>query len=134
MNQLFKLTLAFFAMLLIGMLSHANAGDAPEGQKLFLKLKCNQCHGIKSLGIKVDESIKKDADEEEVEEDEDAPDPPDLGALDPKRDGGVLHDEAWTSKFLQKKVAIKDRNHTKKFKGTKEERAEIIKWLFTLRK
>ncbi len=105
--------------------STAKSEDAPPGQKIFIKLKCNQCHSIDSLKIAKVKSAEDD--EEEADEDEEKIEPSDLSGT------GKEHDAAFMVKWLKKEVKLDGHKHKKKFKGSPEELQTVSDWLATLK-
>ncbi len=124
MKETGSMLLVAFFVIAFSLVSPAFAGEA--GKKIFMDYECQSCHAISAYGI----SIVKSEDEEEDDDygEEEAIEPPDLSNVGSKRDKKFL------SLFLRKKVAIDGRKHKKRFKGTKEERRELVIWLSTLTK
>lgn len=122
MVQILTLGVFIFGMILFSNLK-AHAGE--DGLAVFKKYKCNACHAISSLNVKVEEDKES---KEEVEQGDDKRDPPDLSGE------GLIkeHDAGWIRKFLRKTVKLNDKKHLKIFKGEKEELDVLVAWLTTL--
>jgi len=120
------ITLVGFWMITLMLLTTVSASENPKAVKIFKTYGCNECHSIASLNLGKTES------EEAVEEDdgwgdeEDVVEPPDLS------DVGSERTAKWMSTYLRKKTDIDGRQHKKRFKGSKEERHELVLWLETL--
>ena len=87
------------------------------GNKIFVENKCSSCHSIKVIGIN-----KKTDDNESTDLK-----PPDLSSIGTEREAN------WITKYLQKKEKLDGEKHPKKFKGSDEELATLVKWLETLK-
>lgn len=125
---MWKLSTAAFAaaLLLGGLTSLAGAEEDPPGKKIYLKLKCQQCHTIEALNISKVEGEEEE--EEEAVEGEEKVDPPDLSGAGKERTA------EWHAKWLKKEEKTKKgRKHKKKFKGTAEELTVLSAWLATLK-
>lgn len=107
------------------------AGDdekKPEGEIIFTKNKCNECHTVTTVGIGKSDEISADEEDETDSEGEKAIEPPDLSNY-----GNSGMTAEWTNLFLRKKENIDGRKHKKRFKGKKEEREILVNWLLTLK-
>lgn len=108
---------AAIAAFAFGMTLVSPAFAADDGKKLFLDYKCDSCHTIKSLGIKLG-----------AKPDEKSKDAPDLSKA------GAERDKKWIAGYLLKKNDIKGEKHEKRFSGTKDELKVLATWLGTLKK
>lgn len=96
--------------------------EVPAGQKVFTDAKCQMCHTVYTAGV--GEPPAEDAKDEGEEEDSG---PPDLSLT------GAGKTAEWMSLFLQKKEALNDKKHMKKFTGSDEELTALVDWLLTLK-
>ncbi|HYW68786.1 MAG TPA: c-type cytochrome [bacterium] len=92
----------------------------PAGQKVFMDAKCQMCHTVYSAAI-------GEPPAEDAEKKEDASGPPDLSMT------GADKTAEWMSLFLQKKEALNDKKHMKRFKGSDEDLTALVDWLMTLK-
>jgi mono/diheme cytochrome c family protein len=108
--------------------SPARAEDAgAAGQKLFLKLKCTQCHSIDSLKIARVKAVEGEEEEAEVDESGKKVEPPDLSGV------GNEFNADFIKKWLNKEEKINGKKHKKKFKGSPEELQAISDWMATVK-
>jgi mono/diheme cytochrome c family protein len=108
--------------------SPAQAEDAGQaGQKLFLKLKCNQCHSIDSLKITRAKAVEEEEEEAEVDENGKKIEPSDLSGV------GNEYNSDFIKKWLNKEEKIHGKKHKKKFKGSPEELQAISDWMATVK-
>ncbi|VAX16575.1 hypothetical protein MNBD_NITROSPINAE02-2150 [hydrothermal vent metagenome] len=124
MKETVETFLATFFVMAFSLASPAVAGEA--GKTIFLEYECASCHAVSAYGISIAKSEEEEEDDDYGEEE--AIEPPDLSNV------GSKLDKKFLSKFLRKKVAIDGRKHKKRFKGTKQERKELVIWLSTLTK
>ena len=87
---------------------------ADVGKDVFLALKCNKCHTVKSQGIELIKPKKKFS-----------------------NIGKTTHDAAWLKgglgKTITKTKGDKEVKHKSKFKGTPAQMNTVIKWLLKLK-
>lgn len=117
----------FAVLLLTGLVAWAGwipaaTEKADPGKDIFLKYKCNSCHGMQAQGIAVKKSDEKEEPEEAGEEAEEK-DPPDLSGV------GLKHKADWMTKYLKKQEAIDGDKHRKKFRGKADEMKALTVWL-----
>ena len=105
--------------------------SAETGKDIFLSQKCNKCHNIAAQNIaKLESEDDAMAEEDDLfgEEEEEATKPPDLSGV------GKVHDGAWITQWIEKKIANdKGKKHKKRFKGTDEELKTLVTWLSGLK-
>lgn len=102
-----------FVVMIVALYGFAFAGissDEPEGQKIFVTLKCNTCHSINSCSITT--KAKKSSDLSSV---------------------GKNNNYEKISSYLLKKEKLNDKEHKPAFKGTEKDLETISKWLSTLK-
>ena len=104
------LAILAFAFLAFPKMTYA---DEPAGKKLFLDNKCNTCHSIESQDIKRTLASSK---------------APDLSTV------GDTRDADWISQFLQKKVDLDGKKHSKGWTGKDEDLKTLSEWLASLKK
>ncbi|MCC7430486.1 c-type cytochrome [bacterium] len=105
----------------------ADEKKLPEGQKIFLKYGCNECHTVLAASIGKSDKKSTDDEEEAAEKENEAIKPPDLSNIGNEKKG------EWVDLYLRKKEAIEGRKHKKRFKGNKEEKTTLVEWLGTLK-
>ncbi len=121
------LSILCLALVLPALAEESKKDDAtpdatPAGQQVFVAQKCQMCHTVYSAGI--GEPPSEDAKEEEEEA---AAGPPDLSLA------GTGRTAEWLSLFLQKKEALNEKKHMKRFKGADEDLTALVSWLMTLK-
>lgn len=114
---------SLLALLVMGLpfgLASAAHADDEAGKAIFLEQECNGCHTIKALSIAVEEV----ADDDEEKDDRE---PPDLSGV------GNERDKTWIAKYMIKREKIDDKDHPRRFRGSKDELATLATWLETLK-
>jgi mono/diheme cytochrome c family protein len=122
MTKLATLLLAVLGLVLFAATRDARAED---GKQVFLKHECNECHTVEVLGVaKLPEDASEADEEEDLGEDEEETEPPDLSGI------GKRRDRDWLGKWLQKKVENDEgKKHRKRFKGSDADLEAIVAFL-----
>jgi mono/diheme cytochrome c family protein len=101
------------ATIVVSVPSFSSGAEDHPGKALFVKAKCNTCHGIESQGIEAARGEDK------------APDMSNAAALIPSAE--------WAKKFVLREEAKDGKKHRKPYKGTEKDLEQIIDWLLTLK-
>ena len=104
---------ALLATIAVCVPSFSFGADDHPGKALFVKAKCNTCHGIESQSIEAARGEDK------------APDMSNAASLIPSAE--------WAKKFVLREEAKEGKKHRKPYKGTEKDLEQIIDWLLTLR-
>ena len=113
-NKLRLVAVAFLTLLGVFFCASLSVAADDEGQKAFLKEKCDRCHSISSLEI------------EARDKEEGAPDLSNAAALVPSAD--------WVTQWVMREVANADgKKHQKPYQGSKKNLEKISAWLVTLK-
>ena len=82
----------------------------PDGKKVFISARCNNCHAVSSVGIEAKMKSEKMKG-------------PDLKGVTSR------HDTGWMAKYIKKEEQLEGKAHKFSFKGSDEELAALIDWL-----
>ncbi len=110
-NKTFQMALLALLVVSVSFVNLAQAED-PPGKKLFVTNKCNTCHSIESQGITKTLASSKAPDQSKV---------------------GSERNAEWLTKYLLKTQDLNGKKHAKAWTGKKEDLAELVKWLETLK-
>ena len=83
-------------------------------QETFVRLKCNQCHAIETLGVERTSTSDK------------------MKGKD-LSDVGSTREASWIIQYVKKELEEEGKLHKRSFKGTDEEMVAIAAWLETLK-